>query len=54
MSDAQKKLNLEHRIPLAREGTPKQVADVIVMLAKNDYITGDTLTIDGGLTSRIA
>jgi hypothetical protein len=24
------------------------------MLAKNDYITGDTLTIDGGLTSRIA
>ena len=54
MSEAQKKLNLEQRIPLAREGTPKQVADVIVMLAKNDYITGDTLTIDGGLTSRIA
>ena len=54
MSDAQKKLNIEHRIPLGREGTPKQVADVIVMLAKNDYITGDTLTIDGGLTSRIA
>ncbi len=54
MSEAQKKLNLEHRIPLAREGTPKQVADVIVMLAKNDYITGDTLTVDGGLTSRIA
>ncbi len=54
MSEAQKKLNLEQRIPLAREGTPKQVADVIVMLAKNDYITGDTLTVDGGLTSRIA
>ncbi len=54
MSEAQKKLNLEQRIPLHREGTPKQVADVIVMLAKNDYITGDTVTIDGGLTSRIA
>jgi len=54
MSEEQKKLNLEHRIPLHREGTPKQVADVIVMLAKNDYITGDTVTIDGGLTSRIA
>ena len=54
MSAEQKKLNLEHRIPLKREGMPKQVADVIVMLAKNDYITGDTLTIDGGLTSRIA
>jgi NAD(P)-dependent dehydrogenase (short-subunit alcohol dehydrogenase family) len=54
MSEEQKKLNLEHRIPLKREGMPKQVADVIVMLAKNDYITGDTLTIDGGLTARIA
>ena len=54
MSEAQKKLNLEQRIPLRREGTPEQVADVIVMLAKNDYITGDTVTIDGGLTSRIA
>ena len=54
MSEEQKKLNLEQRIPLRREGTPKQVADVIVMLAKNEYITGDTVTIDGGLTSRIA
>jgi NAD(P)-dependent dehydrogenase (short-subunit alcohol dehydrogenase family) len=54
MSEAQKKLNLEQRIPLRREGTPEQVADVIVMLAKNDYITGDTVTVDGGLTSRIA
>ena len=54
MSAEQKKLNLEQRIPLRREGTAEQVADVIVMLAKNDYITGDTVTIDGGLTSRIA
>lgn len=54
MSAEQKKLNLEQRIPLHREGTSEQVADVILMLAKNDYITGDTVTIDGGLTSRIA
>jgi NAD(P)-dependent dehydrogenase (short-subunit alcohol dehydrogenase family) len=54
MSAEQKKLNLEQRIPLHREGTAEQVADVILMLAKNDYITGDTVTIDGGLTSRIA
>ncbi len=54
MSAEQKKLNLEQRIPLHREGTSEQVADVILMLVKNDYITGDTLTIDGGLTSRIA
>jgi len=54
MSAEQKKLNLEQRIPLHREGTPEQVADVILMLVKNDYVTGDTVTIDGGLTSRIA
>jgi len=54
MSAEQKKLNLEQRIPLGREGTPEQVADVILMLVKNDYVTGDTVTIDGGLTSRIA
>ena len=54
MSAEQKKLNLEQRIPLRREGTAEQVAEVILMLATNDYITGDTVTIDGGLTSRIA
>jgi len=54
MSAEQKKLNLEHRIPLRREGTAEQVAEVILLLVQNDYITGDTVTIDGGLTSRIA
>jgi NAD(P)-dependent dehydrogenase (short-subunit alcohol dehydrogenase family) len=54
MSPEQKKLNLEQRIPLRREGTPEQVADAILMLVKNDYITGETVTIDGGLTMRIA
>ena len=54
MSAEQKKLNLEQRIPLHREGTPEQVAEVILLLATNDYMTGDTVTIDGGLTSRIA
>ena len=54
MSEAQKKLNLEQRIPLRREGTSEQVASVITELAKNDYVTGETYTIDGGLTMRIA
>jgi NAD(P)-dependent dehydrogenase (short-subunit alcohol dehydrogenase family) len=54
MSAEQKKLNLEQRIPLRREGTAEQVADTILMLVKNDYITGETVTIDGGLTMRIA
>jgi NAD(P)-dependent dehydrogenase (short-subunit alcohol dehydrogenase family) len=49
-----RKNNLDNRIPLHREGTPEQVAQVIAMLVENDYMTGETITIDGGLTSRIA
>lgn len=54
MTEEQKRLNLEQRIPLRREGTPEDVAGVIAELARNDYITGETFTIDGGLTMRIA
>jgi NAD(P)-dependent dehydrogenase (short-subunit alcohol dehydrogenase family) len=48
-----KEHNLKNRIPLHREGTPEQVGTVIRELATNDYITGETYTIDGGLTMRI-
>jgi NAD(P)-dependent dehydrogenase (short-subunit alcohol dehydrogenase family) len=54
MTEQQKKLNLEQRIPLHREGTPAQVASLITELVTNDYLTGETFTIDGGLTMRIA
>jgi len=54
MTEQQKKVNLEQRIPLHREGTPAQVASLITELVTNDYITGETFTIDGGLTMRIA
>ena len=54
MTEQQKKLNLEQRIPLHREGAPDQVASLITELVTNDYITGETFTIDGGLTMRIA
>jgi NAD(P)-dependent dehydrogenase (short-subunit alcohol dehydrogenase family) len=53
MSAEQKKINLEQRIPLHREGTPEQVAEAILLLVKNDYVTGETITVDGGLTMRI-
>ena len=54
MTEEQRRLNLDHRIPLHREGAPADVADLIVTLVKNDYITGETMVIDGGLTMRIA
>ncbi|MFM1769243.1 MAG: hypothetical protein RJA22_1772 [Verrucomicrobiota bacterium] len=54
MTEAQRRLNLEQRIPLRREGTPEQVASLLLEVVKNDYLTGETFTIDGGLTMRIA
>jgi len=53
MPAAVKQNNLEHRIPLHREGTPEQVASLIRELVTNDYITGETVAVDGGLTMRI-
>jgi NAD(P)-dependent dehydrogenase (short-subunit alcohol dehydrogenase family) len=38
---------------LHREGTPEQVASLILELVTNDYITGETVSVDGGLTMRI-
>jgi NAD(P)-dependent dehydrogenase (short-subunit alcohol dehydrogenase family) len=54
MTPEQQKHNLEHRVPLHREGTPEQVAELIAQMVTNDYITGETFVIDGGLTMRIA
>jgi 3-oxoacyl-[acyl-carrier protein] reductase len=43
--DLQVKPNL---VPVGRFGTIEEVADVVVMLAKNGYITGQTLFVNGG------
>ena len=53
MTPEQKRNNLENRIPLHREGTPEQVASLVAEVVTNDYLTGETFTIDGGLTMRI-
>lgn len=45
--------NIQNRIPLHREGKPEDVADAIAMLVQNDFITGESLVIDGGMTMRI-
>jgi NAD(P)-dependent dehydrogenase (short-subunit alcohol dehydrogenase family) len=35
-------------LPLRRTGTADDVAEAVVFLAENDYITGETLWVDGG------
>ena len=37
-------------IALGRPGTPEEVADAVVFLVKNRYITGQVLVVDGGMT----
>ena len=54
MTEQTRRNNLDNRIPLHREGNCEQVATVIRELATNDYITGETVSVDGGLTMRIA
>jgi len=37
------------RIPVGRLGSPQEVADVVVMLTRDGFITGQTININGGL-----
>jgi 3-oxoacyl-[acyl-carrier protein] reductase len=45
--------NIANRIPLHREGKSEDVAELIVSLVENDFITGENVVIDGGMTMRI-
>ena len=45
--------NIQNRIPLHREGRPEDVARAIIELVENDFITGEDLVVDGGMTMRI-
>jgi len=40
--------NLVGRLPLKRPATPEEVASALEFLIKNEYITGQTITVDGG------
>jgi NAD(P)-dependent dehydrogenase (short-subunit alcohol dehydrogenase family) len=53
MTEEAKRNNLENRIPLRREGTPQQVASLIAQLITNEFITGETMVIDGGMSMRM-
>lgn len=44
----QQKENQLKRIPAARIANPKDITEAIIFLLNNNYITGQTLNIDGG------
>ncbi|MFT3774497.1 MAG: SDR family oxidoreductase [Minicystis sp.] len=39
---------IRERVPLGRIGEAADVARAVVFLAENDYVTGQTITVDGG------
>lgn len=41
---------LEKQIPLRRFGTPDEAAEAVLFLARNPFVTGQTLILDGGET----
>ncbi len=45
--------NTRNRVPLHREGRPDEVAQVIVSLIENEFITGENVVVDGGMTMRM-
>jgi NAD(P)-dependent dehydrogenase (short-subunit alcohol dehydrogenase family) len=53
MTEATKAHNLEKRIPLRREGTIEDVATAALELISNEFITGEVITVDGGMSMRI-
>jgi NAD(P)-dependent dehydrogenase (short-subunit alcohol dehydrogenase family) len=53
LTPEQRENNIKSRIPLRREGKPEDVARAILELVENDFITGENLVIDGGMTMRI-
>ncbi len=36
------------RLPVKRAGRPEEIADAVIFLMKNGFVTGITLTVDGG------
>jgi pteridine reductase len=46
--DSNGKHSILARIPLERLGAPANIAQAVLMLLQNDYITGQVLPVDGG------
>jgi pteridine reductase len=46
--DEPKLEKIRQKVPLARLGSPEDVARAVVFLAENDYLTGQTIKADGG------
>ena len=53
MTEPARAHNLANRILLGREGTVEDVAEAALALIGNEFVTGEYLTVDGGMSMRI-
>lgn len=53
MTDEQQKHNLANRLPLHREGTVEDVTEAVRLLVTNEFMTGETVVVDGGMTMQM-
>jgi 3-oxoacyl-[acyl-carrier protein] reductase len=53
MTDTAREHNIKNRIPLRREGRIDDVATAALELMSNPFVTGEVLTVDGGMSMRI-
>ena len=53
MTPEAKAHNLAVRIPLHREGTTEDVAEVVRMLVTNNFMTGEIVVVDGGTSMQV-
>lgn len=51
LSTEQKRENAAQRHPLKKIGTPQDIAKAAVFCLDNDWVTGQTIGVDGGLSS---
>lgn len=49
MNDGFDQKELEEEVPVGRLGTPREVAEAVIFLSENKYITGQILGVNGGM-----
>jgi len=40
-------------IPAGKVGTPEDISKMVTFLCDQDFITGETITVDGGMNKRM-